>query len=307
MIFVTLGTQDKQFIRLLKYIEDNIKNGVIKEKVIVQAGSTNFDSKLMEIKKFMDREEFKKYLLKAELIITHGGVGTILEAINHKKKVIGVARLKKYGEHVNDHQTQLLENFSKKEYIIYCKNLDDFSKYYNMSKNFIPKEFKSNQKIFNLELNKYISQNIENVEKKNRISKNYDIIKQAIKFFAISGTGWLMDMAIFTLLTNIASVSTIICNIISSFVAVTYVYFISTRKTFINNSTTKTLKRKYLYYIIYQVFIIILSSIIISCLSGIFSHFALISNWNKIIAKIVFTPVTMICNFIFMKWLIEKI
>ena len=49
MIFVTLGTQDKNFDRLLVAIDKEIKKGNIKEKVIVQAGTTNFKSENMEI------------------------------------------------------------------------------------------------------------------------------------------------------------------------------------------------------------------------------------------------------------------
>ena len=51
MIFVTLGTQDKGFPRLLEAIEEAIENKYIKEKVIVQAGYTEFESKNMEIYK----------------------------------------------------------------------------------------------------------------------------------------------------------------------------------------------------------------------------------------------------------------
>ena len=42
MILVTLGTQDKSFVRLLKAIDREIKKGNIKEKVIVQAGYTKY-------------------------------------------------------------------------------------------------------------------------------------------------------------------------------------------------------------------------------------------------------------------------
>ena len=160
MIFVTLGTQDKKFTRLLDCIEKNIKNGVIKDEVIVQAGSTSYQSDVMEIKPFLDRDEFKKYLMDAKVIITHGGVGTILEALKNGKKVIGAARLEKYGEHVNDHQVQLLTRFDEDKYIIYAENLDEFDKYYKKIKRFKPKKYVSNQDKFNEQLDNYISKYI---------------------------------------------------------------------------------------------------------------------------------------------------
>ena len=156
MIFVTLGTQDKTFPRLLKCIEDNIKKGVIKDKVIVQSGSTKYKSKVMDVKEFVDRDEFKKYLTDADLLITHGGVGTILDGLKHNKKIIGCARLEEYGEHVNNHQVQLLERFDEDGYIIYAAQFENFSMYYDKIKTFKPKKYKFNQDTFNKELDNYI-------------------------------------------------------------------------------------------------------------------------------------------------------
>ena len=158
MIFVTLGTQDKKFPRLLQSIEDSIKKGIIKDKMIVQSGSTEYKSSVMDIKAFVDRDEFKKYLTEADLIITHGGVGTILESLKNDKKVIGCARLKQYGEHVNNHQVQLLERFDEGGYIIYAKDLENFGEYYKKIKNFKPKKYKFNQENFNKKLDKYITE-----------------------------------------------------------------------------------------------------------------------------------------------------
>lgn len=312
MIFVTLGTQDKGFPRLLKCIEKSIKNGTIKDKVIVQAGSTEFKSSVMEIKSFMDRDEFKNYLLKADIIITHGGVGTILEALKNHKKVIGCARLAKYQEHVNDHQVQLLERFDEDGYIIYASDLDKFDEYYKKITKFKPKEYKANQANFNKKLDEYISKNISKkkvvIEEKKEQSKLSKLIIQALKFFLISGIGWIIDMCIFSILTKITPLPTMVCNMISSVVAVTYVYITSTRKTFTNNSKKRDLKTKYIYYIIYQVCIILLASALIGLLASVLSNMDIdvIASHSKILAKIILTPVTMICNFIFMKWLIEK-
>ncbi len=158
MIFVTLGTQDKTFPRLLKAIEKNIKNGTIKDEIFVQSGSTEYKSKYMNIKQFVDRDEFKKLLLDSDLIITHGGVGTILESLRNGKKVIGCARLEKYGEHVNNHQVQLLERFGEAGYIIYAEDLEKFGDYYKKVKDFKPKKYKSNQENFNKKLGKYIDE-----------------------------------------------------------------------------------------------------------------------------------------------------
>lgn len=148
MILVTLGTQDKSFVRLLKAIEKQIENGVITDRVVVQAGYTKFDSKHMEIFEYIDRDEFAKLLLEADLICTHGGVGTIMTALKSGKKVIGAARLAQYGEHHNDHQTQILESFDEQGYLIYARDLDKLDEYIEKSKSFTPKPLVSNTQSF---------------------------------------------------------------------------------------------------------------------------------------------------------------
>lgn len=118
MIFVTLGTQKFQFDRLLKYIDEQIENGKIKEKVFAQIGNSTYQPKNYEYKDFLDKTEFNEMIKESSLIITHSGVGTIIASINENKPVIVVPRLKKHGEHVDDHQLQIAESFSQKNFVI---------------------------------------------------------------------------------------------------------------------------------------------------------------------------------------------
>ncbi len=144
MIFVTLGTNDESFARLLKAIDKEIEKGTIKERVVVQAGCTKYKSKNMEIFDLIPRDEFDKYISECDLLITHGGVGSILTGINHGKKVIAVPRLAKYNEHGNDHQLQIVDNFSERKYILAVKDLNKLGKTIEKAKKFKPQKFKSN-------------------------------------------------------------------------------------------------------------------------------------------------------------------
>ncbi len=128
MILVTLGTQDKDFSRLLKVVEKEIKNGTIKDKVIVQAGHTKFKSDYMEIFDFLSAEELADLVRQADIVITHGGVGSITMAIQHKKKIIAAARLKKYKEHTNDHQVQIIKKFAEKGYLLELRDFNTLGK-----------------------------------------------------------------------------------------------------------------------------------------------------------------------------------
>ena len=101
LILVTLGTQDKSFTRLLDAVQRQIDLGNIKDEVIVQAGVTEYKSRNMKIKKLMPIKKLNKLIEECDLLITHGGVGSILSGLEHNKKVIAAARLKKYDKKTN--------------------------------------------------------------------------------------------------------------------------------------------------------------------------------------------------------------
>lgn len=136
MIFVTLGTQDKPFVRLLEMVQKEIDEGNIKDEVVVQAGFTKFDSDNMKIFDYISNDEFENYLKSCNFIITHGGVGNILSAMKYNKKIIAVARLGEYGEHTNNHQLQIIDKFYEKGFLLKAdennfssvlKELDNFN------------------------------------------------------------------------------------------------------------------------------------------------------------------------------------
>lgn len=147
MIFVILGTQDKTFPRLLKEIDNQIEKGNIKDEVIVQAGSTKYKSKNMKIFDFISMKDFNQYIKNSNLIITHGGVGSILNSIKNKKKVIAVPRLAKYKEHENDHQIQIIKQFIKEGYILGCNKVSDLENELKKVDSFKPKKYIGSNKL----------------------------------------------------------------------------------------------------------------------------------------------------------------
>ena len=159
MILITLGTQDKQFTRLLDTVQNEIDKGNIRDKVIVQAGHTKYNSKDMEIFDLIDREKFADLIKECDLLITHGGVGSIITGLQNNKKVIVVPRLAKYDEHINDHQIQITENFAKVGYILPLYENDDLGKTLKKIKKFKPKKFQSNTKNMIKLISNYIDNN----------------------------------------------------------------------------------------------------------------------------------------------------
>jgi UDP-N-acetylglucosamine transferase subunit ALG13 len=157
LILVTLGTQDKQFERLIKLVELEVINGNINEEVIIQAGSTNYYSKYVKIIDFIPMDKFSSTIMDCRLLITHGGVGSIMTGLKNDKKVIACPRLKKYGEHTNDHQLQIVNNLSNEGLILYLDENTKLSELLNNIDGFNPKQFASNNKKFNLNLEKTIN------------------------------------------------------------------------------------------------------------------------------------------------------
>ena len=159
MILITLGTQDKEFKRLLDMVQEQINKGTIKDKIVVQAGHTKYESKDMEIFDLIDREEFSNLISKCDILITHGGVGSIITGLQNNKKVIVAPRLAKYNEHMNDHQIQITENFKKKGYIIPLYENDDLGKVLKKIEKFKPKKYKSNTENMIKLISDYIDNN----------------------------------------------------------------------------------------------------------------------------------------------------
>ncbi len=147
MILVLLGTQNNSFHRLLEEIEKSITDGTIKEEVIVQAGYTKFKSYKMRIIDFVSSEQLEKLQEEANLIITHGGVGSIVTSIEKEKKVIAVPRLHEYEEHVNNHQIEIINRFSEQGCIIGIDKIDDLKSAIQKSKEFEPKKYERNNKL----------------------------------------------------------------------------------------------------------------------------------------------------------------
>lgn len=126
MIFVTVGTHEQPFDRLLKYIDKMVEDGKIKEKVIIQKGYTDYEPIHCESYKLIGYNEMQRYIKEARIVITHGGPSSFIAPISMAKIPIVVPRQLKYNEHVNDHQLEFVKEVEKrKKYIIGVYNIEE--------------------------------------------------------------------------------------------------------------------------------------------------------------------------------------
>lgn len=112
MIFVTVGTHEQQFNRLVKKIDQLKKDGHIKDDVFIQTGFSDYIPESCDWKKFLSYEEMIQKIKDAKIVITHGGPSSFILPLQYGKTPIVVPRMKKYDEHVNDHQVEFCERYN---------------------------------------------------------------------------------------------------------------------------------------------------------------------------------------------------
>lgn len=150
MIFVTLGSQKFQFNRLLMELDKLVEEKKISNDIFAQIGYSDYKPKNYEFKEFLDREQFAEFMDKCDTVITHGGTGAIVGAVKREKKVIAVPRLAKFGEHVDDHQLQIIDQFTNMNFIVGVKETNEI--------------YEALEQLKTIEFKKYIS-NTENIIK----------------------------------------------------------------------------------------------------------------------------------------------
>ena len=291
MILVTLGTQDKEFTRLLEAIDREIEKGVITDKVVVQAGCTKYESKNMEMFDLIPANEFDEFIKKADLIITHGGAGSILTAVKNNKKIIAAARLAKYKEHTNYHQKQIIEEFSKQGYILELKDFNKLGKLIQKSKSFKPKKFTSNTK----NMIKLVSDYIEETD---NISW-YNKYKEGLLYLFFGGCSTLINILTFFICRQL-ELSIFVSNIIAWTTAVIFAFI--TNKLIVFDS--KNMDKKVVMKETIGFFIARVISLGIDM--GIIHLMIDVMKIHEIISKIVSNIVVIIVNYIFSKMFIFK-
>lgn len=113
MIFVTVGTHEQQFNRLIRYI-DILRKGEVLEEVFIQTGYSTYEPRYCEWRKMISYQEMERKMREARIVITHGGPSSFIQPLQMGKIPIVIPRQKQYGEHVNDHQVEFVKEISER-------------------------------------------------------------------------------------------------------------------------------------------------------------------------------------------------
>ncbi|WP_240688065.1 PssE/Cps14G family polysaccharide biosynthesis glycosyltransferase [Pseudalkalibacillus hwajinpoensis] len=146
-----VGSREYQFNRLLKKLDELIEQGEIKEEVFAQIGKSTYIPKNYKFERFMSVVEFKECQRKAHLVISHGGTGALIGALKLEKQLLAVPRLARYGEHIDDHQTQVAEVLAEEGYLYCVLNMDELLNGINkFERNPIKKRYNKPSKVLSI-------------------------------------------------------------------------------------------------------------------------------------------------------------
>lgn len=113
MIFVTVGTHEQPFDRLLKQVDQLKGKGFIRDEVVMQTGFSDYQPRYCRWQRAFPYQEMQRLAADARILITHGGPASCSMFWQQGRIPIVVPRQKRFGEHVNDHQ------------LIFCRRISE--------------------------------------------------------------------------------------------------------------------------------------------------------------------------------------
>lgn len=134
MIFVTVGTHEQQFNRLIEEVDRLKGEGIIEDEVIVQIGFSTYEPRHCKWSKLIPYSEMQKNIEEARIVITHGGPASFIAPLQIGKIPIVVPRQKKFAEHVNDHQLEFCKAVEERmnniivveDIVLLCEKMIDY-------------------------------------------------------------------------------------------------------------------------------------------------------------------------------------
>jgi UDP-N-acetylglucosamine transferase subunit ALG13 len=143
LIFVALGTQDLPFNRLLRAMDDLVASGAVSEPVFAQTGFSDYAPVHYSYNNMMPFDDFARKLQECDIFVSHGGTGSLVQGLKLGKRVVAAARLRKYGEHVDDHQQEIIRVFSDAGLLIPVYEMEELGAAIERARTFAPKPFET--------------------------------------------------------------------------------------------------------------------------------------------------------------------
>lgn len=147
MIFVTVGTWRSGYDRLVQAVDELLGRGVIAEEVVAQIGNGSYKPKYMTVVEFCSPSEFRNLIARAWLVISHAGMGTIIETVQLLKPLIAVPRRRSFGEVDNDHQFVTAKELEAEGKILVAYEVNELPAKLKEAETFVPSEGQGSNEI----------------------------------------------------------------------------------------------------------------------------------------------------------------
>ena len=162
MIFVTVGTHEQPFNRLVQYMDELKMHKIIEDEVVIQTGFSTYEPKYCEWSKLFSYQAMMENVERARIVITHGGPSSFIMPLQLGKVPIVVPRKKQFGEHVNDHQIEFTKSVEKQQGNIIVveeiEKLEEIILNYESIVDAMPTGIKSNNAKFNVEFGEFVDE-----------------------------------------------------------------------------------------------------------------------------------------------------
>ena len=156
MIFVTVGTHEQQFNRLVQKIDELKRDNIIEEEVFIQTGFSTYEPKYCQWSKLIPYKEMIQKVKDAHIVITHGGPASFIMPLQEHKIPVVVPRQLQFDEHVNDHQVEFARFVSERQGNIIpvykIEELENIIVNYDYTINSMNNTIISNNELFNAKI-----------------------------------------------------------------------------------------------------------------------------------------------------------
>lgn len=124
LLFATVGAT-LPFDRLVESVADLKRTGDVPERILAQVGIGGLQSSELECVETMTFDQIRDTLSRADIVICHGGTGSIITALRERCRTIVMPRLFELGEHYDNHQLEISESFEQRGLVRVARSTEE--------------------------------------------------------------------------------------------------------------------------------------------------------------------------------------
>lgn len=108
-------------------VADVKARGDISEEILIQTGAGGATPEGLATVETLSFDEMQATLREADIVVCHGGTGSLITALRQGCRVVAVPRLFELGEVYDDHQKEITEAFAARGMLAVAHNADELA------------------------------------------------------------------------------------------------------------------------------------------------------------------------------------